>query len=152
MSNDEWAPFEPFRSAERLASDDQTTTALYWTAFSGSRAPERRWRDLHEHFGKWSSVYRRFRRRTLARLRDLLLGALNETEGVGESIQMIDPTIIRAHPWAAGAKGELRVKGLARSRGGFTTKNSPPHERRRTADSGKHYRGRGLGFIQALMR
>jgi transposase len=70
-------------------------------------------RDLHEHFGKWSSVYRQFRRWTLAGLWDLLLEALNETEGVGETVQMIDSTIIRAHHCAAGAIGGLRVRILA---------------------------------------
>jgi hypothetical protein len=43
---------------------------------------------------------------------DLLLEALNETEGVGESVQMIDGAIIRAHQSAAGAKGGLRVRVL----------------------------------------
>ncbi|WP_159983816.1 MULTISPECIES: transposase [unclassified Novosphingobium] len=36
------------------------------------------WRDLHEHFGKWSSVYRRFRRWTLSGLWASLLETLNE--------------------------------------------------------------------------
>jgi hypothetical protein len=43
---------------------------------------------------------------------ELLLEALNETEGVGESVQMIDSTIVRAHQCAAGAKGGLRVRVL----------------------------------------
>jgi transposase len=39
------------------------------------------WRDLHEHFGKWSSVYRQFRRWTLSGLWELLLEAFNESGG-----------------------------------------------------------------------
>ena len=78
-----------------------------WIARTGAQ-----WRDLHGHFGKWSSVYRQFRRWTLAGLWEFLLEALNETEGVGESVQMIDSTIIRAHHCAAGAKGGLRVRVL----------------------------------------
>jgi len=31
---------------------------------------------------------------------------LNETEGAGETVQMIDGTVIRAHQCAAGARGE----------------------------------------------
>ena len=70
----------------------------------------------HGHFGKWSSVDRQFRRWTLAGLWEFLLEALNETEGVGESVQMINSTIIRAHHCAAGAKGELQSGSWALKR------------------------------------
>ncbi len=54
---------------------------------------------------------------------DLLLDVLNDTEGVGETVQMIDSTIIRAHHCAAGARGGGTPRqGLGRSRGGFSTK------------------------------
>jgi transposase len=78
---------------------------IFWIARTGAQ-----WRDLHEHFGKWFSVYRQFRRWTLAGSWEALLEALNETEGVGETVQMIDSTIIRAHHCAAGAKGGLRAR------------------------------------------
>jgi transposase len=71
---------------------------IFWIARTGAQ-----WRDLHEYFGKWSPVYRQFRRWTLAGVWDLMLEALNQTEDVGESVQMIDSTIIRAHHCAAGA-------------------------------------------------
>ncbi len=110
MSDAEWACFEPFvtvrgaHSGRRPKDHRLVLDGIFWIARTGAQ-----WRDLHEHFGKWSSVYRQFRRWTLAGLWDLLLEALNETEGVGESVQMIDSTIIRAHHCAAGAKGGLRV-------------------------------------------
>jgi transposase len=63
----------------------------FWIACTGAQ-----WRDLHEHFGTWSSVYRQFRRWTLAGLWDLALEALNEAEGVGENVQMFDSPVIRA--------------------------------------------------------
>ena len=114
MSDEEWACFEPFvtvrgaHSGRRPKDHRLVLDGIFWLARTGAQ-----WRDLHEHFGKWSSVYRQFRRWTLAGLWDLLLEALNETEGVGESVQMIDSTIIRAHQCAAGAKGGLHVKVLA---------------------------------------
>ena len=47
---------------------------VFWIARTGSA-----WRDLHDHFGKWSSVYRQFRRWTLSGVWDVLLAALNES-------------------------------------------------------------------------
>jgi transposase len=81
---------------------------IFWIARTGVA-----WRDLHEHFGKWSSVYRQFRRWTLSGLWEFLLEAFNESGGGNSSLQMIDSTIIRAHHCSAGAKGGLRVRVLA---------------------------------------
>ena len=88
-----------------------------WIARTGSAR-----RDLPEGFGKWSSVYRQFRRWTLAGLWGAVLEALNEgaarLEGVApDRLQMVDSTIVRAHQHAAGAPkkgaGALRAKVLA---------------------------------------
>jgi transposase len=68
------------------------------------------WRDLPEEFGKWSSVYRQFRRWNLAGLWEQIMGALKETGLVPDALQMIDSTVARAHHHAAGAKGGLRDK------------------------------------------
>jgi transposase len=63
MSDEEWACFEPFvieRGARsgRLPRDHRLVLdGVFWSARTGVA-----WRDLHEHFGKWSSVYRQFRR------------------------------------------------------------------------------------------
>jgi transposase len=81
---------------------------VFWIARTGAA-----WRDLPEEFGKWGSVYRQFRRWTLAGLWQTILEALNDSETVPDSVQMIDSTIVRAHHQAAGAKGGLRAKALA---------------------------------------
>jgi transposase len=65
---------------------------------------------LPEEFGKWSSVYRQFRRWTLAGLWEQIMDALNESGLVPATLQMIDSTVVRAHHQAAGAKGGLRDK------------------------------------------
>ena len=73
------------------------------------------WRDLPGDFGAWDAVYNRFRRwaasGSLARLFELLTAdpAFGEVRRL-----LIDSTIIRAHPHAAGAP---RKKGGRRRRG-----------------------------------
>ena len=83
---------------------------VFWIARTGSP-----WRDLHDHFGKWNSVYQQFRRWTLGGAWDVLLAALNDSGEGQDSLQMIDSTIVRAHQHAAGAqkKRALRTKVLA---------------------------------------
>lgn len=119
MSDEEWAFFAPFVIARggksgRPPEDHRLVLdGVFWIARTG--AP---WRDLHEHFGKWSSVYRQFRRWTLSGVWELMLQALNERgdtnrSGPPRSVQMIDSTIVRAHHQAAGAKGGLKDRVLA---------------------------------------
>lgn len=114
MSDEEWAFFEPFIVAirgpgGRPASDHRRVLdGIFWIARAG--AP---WRDLPEEFGKWSSVYRQFRRWTLAGLWESILEVLNESEAVPDSVQMVDSTVVRAHHCAAGAKGGLKKRILA---------------------------------------
>jgi transposase len=114
MDDPEWAFFEPFLIAirgrgGRPASDHRRILdAVFWIARTGSP-----WRDLPEEFGKWSSVYRQFRRWTLSGLWEMILDALNESGIKPDQVQMIDSTVIRAHHLAAGAKGGLKKKVLA---------------------------------------
>jgi transposase len=122
MNDEEWAYLEPSviergaRSGRRPRNHRLVLDGIFWIARTGVA-----WRDLHEHFGKWSSVYRQFRRWTLLGLWELLLEAFNESGG-NSSLQMIDSTIIRAHHCSAGAKRGTARQSLGRSKGGFTTK------------------------------
>jgi transposase len=114
MLDEEWAFFGAFISAVRRPNGRKpgnhrlVLDGIFWIARTG--AP---WRDLPEEFGKWSSVYRQFRRWTLAGLWELVLDALNDSGAAPDTVQMVDSTIIRAHHHAAGAKGGLRRKILA---------------------------------------
>jgi len=114
MGDAEWAFFEPFVMAVRgrggrpASNHRRVLDGIFWIARTGAA-----WRDLPEEFGKWSSVYRQFRRWTLAGLWELVLDALNDSGIVPDSVQMIDSTVIRAHHLAAGAKGGLKDKVLA---------------------------------------
>lgn len=117
MTDREWKFFAPFVLATggksgRPPSDHRLVLdGIFWIARTGAQ-----WRDLHEHFGKWSSVYRQFRRWTLAGVWELMLAALNDGGGGLKSVQMIDSTIIRAHHQAAGAKGGLKNRVLGAQR------------------------------------
>lgn len=114
MKDAEWAFFEPFIEAVRgqggrpPSNDRRVLDGVFWIARTG--AP---WPDLPEEFGKWSSVYRQFRRWTLAGVWEWMLDALHDSGTLPDSVQMIDSTVIRAHHLAAGAKGGLRDKVLA---------------------------------------
>ena len=114
MKSSEWRFFEPFISAVRgrggrpAGNHRLVLDGVFWIARTGAQ-----WRGLPEEFGKWSSVYRQFRRWTLAGLWELILEALNESGAAPHQVQMIDSTVIRAHHQAAGAKGGLKKKVLA---------------------------------------
>ena len=119
MSDEEWTFFERFILAVRAPNGRRPSNhrlvldGIFWIARTG--AP---WRDLPEEFGKWSSVYRQFRRWTLAGLWEEVMEALNGSGAVPDALQMIDSTVVRAHHQAAGAKGGLRnrvsaVQGVA---------------------------------------
>ncbi len=79
-SNEEWAILEPFlvergpRRGRCPKNHCLVLDGVFWIVRTGSP-----WRDLHDHFGKWSSVYWRFRRWTLSEVWDVLLAALNES-------------------------------------------------------------------------
>ena len=114
MSDEEWAFFKRFiltvrgRNGRKPTNHRLVLDGVFWIARTG--AP---WRDLPEEFGKWSSVYRQFRRWTLAGLWEEIMDALNQSWAVPDALQMIDSTVIRAHHQAAGAKGGLRNRVLA---------------------------------------
>lgn len=93
--------------------------AVEWLVRSGLP-----WRDLPAGIGRWDRVYRRFRRWALSgRWEELRLKL--RAPAAHRVLLMIDSTIVKAHPHAAGARrssGGQRAQALGRSRGGFTTK------------------------------
>ncbi|WP_099913077.1 IS5 family transposase [Puniceibacterium antarcticum] len=123
MSDEEWMFFEHSILTVRAPNGRKPKNhrivldGIFWIARTG--AP---WRDLPEEFGKWSSVYRQFRRWTLVGLWEQIMDALNESKAVPDALQMIDSTVIRAHHQAGGLKRGTARQVFGRSRGGFTTK------------------------------
>jgi transposase len=100
--------------------DHRFVEAVLWVLRTG--AP---WRDLPKGLGKWSTVYRRYRRWAVAGRWEALRQTLEEQE---QGYLLIDSTIIKAHPHAAGAsrRGQTAEEALGRSRGGFSTKLHAP--------------------------
>lgn len=86
-------PASPGRPAEdnRLFID-----AVLWIAKTGAG-----WRDLPERFGKWNSVAKRFDRWARKGVWKRVFDALQDPD---LEWLILDSTVIRAHPHAAGAK------------------------------------------------
>jgi len=63
------------------------------------------WRDMHERYGKWNSVYVRFRRWAEQGVWDALLQTLVDLGLTDDWQHMVDSTTVRGHSQAAGAKG-----------------------------------------------
>jgi transposase len=92
--------------------------AILWIVRTGAQ-----WRELPEKYGKWNSVAQRFRRWCQRGLWETLLAELASEPDL--ECLLLDSTIIRAHPCAAGAPTQLDDapdQALGRSRGGFSTK------------------------------
>jgi transposase len=82
--------------------------AILWVGKTG--AP---WRDLPERFGNWNSVWKRFSRWAKKGVWQKVFEALQDPD---LEWLILDSTIIRAHPHAAGAKRGLTARAARRSR------------------------------------
>lgn len=111
VTDEEWAVISPLLPSERgrgcrPAQDNRRYfEGMLWIARSGSQ-----WRLLPADYGKWNSVYRRFRRWCLTGVWDSLLETLAELGEPDNEAHMIDSTVIRAHQCAAGVKGGIKVR------------------------------------------
>ena len=108
LSKAEWAiispllPSEPGRWARPAQDNQRFLNGMLYVMRVGCP-----WRDMHERYGKWNSVYVRFRRWAEQGVWDALLETLVELGLTDNWQHMIDTTTIRGHSQAAGAKGGL---------------------------------------------
>lgn len=108
LSDGEWALIAPLLPPERgrgcrPAGDNRPFfEGMMWMARTGSQ-----WRHLPDEYGKWNSVFRRYRRWIETGVFDAMLETLTEMAGRDRSADMIDSTIVRAHHCAVGIKKEL---------------------------------------------
>ena len=80
--------------------------AVLWIARTGSP-----WRDLPPAFGKWNSVFTRFRDWVKADVWRRLFEAVSDDPDM--EYAMIDATIVKVHRHGQGAKGGLRARPSA---------------------------------------
>ena len=75
---------------------------MMWIARTGAQ-----WRHLPDEYGKWNSVFRRYRRWVTTGVFDAMLETLAELAGRDTAADMIDSTVVRAHHCAVGIKRGL---------------------------------------------
>jgi len=106
LTDTQWSLIEdllPEQTMGRPRLDDRTLfNGILWILCSGAA-----WRDLPERYGKWQTVYSRFRRWEAIGLFDRILGRLqielDEHGLIDYATWMIDSTSVRASRAAAGA-------------------------------------------------
>jgi len=150
LSEAEWRLLQDLLPAERgrksrPAHDNRTiVNGILWRIRTG--AP---WRDVPEKYGKWMTVYQRFRRWSEAGIWEAVASTLTQAMADNRH-HSIDSTTVRGHPQAAGAKGGLTNRLLAARGAGSPVKfivsvmpeasrssSTSPAARRRTARRSK---------------
>lgn len=132
LTNAEWNAIRSFlpprksRKGGRPWADHRTVVnGVLWILRTGGP-----WRDLPEEFGKWQTVYNRFRRWTDEGLWDRiyarLLQRLEKLGKLSRELWCMDGSVIRAHRCASGMIPQNdehdRLVALGRSRGGYSSK------------------------------
>jgi|GEM_PF-1125870 len=105
LTDDAWDRIEPLLPTQRRggkwAEHRTVLNGMFWVLNAGAQ-----WRDMPERYGKWETVYGRYRRWTREGLFDRILArlhvSLDEYGRIDWSVFDVDGTSIRAHRCAAG--------------------------------------------------
>jgi transposase len=108
LSDVEWALIEPLLPVDgRRRGDDRTIlNGIFYILRTG--AP---WRDLPERYGPYTTAYNRYNRWSKRGIWGRIFEQLAAQSG--ESLHMIDSTVVKAHRAAAGAKGGSKIRPSA---------------------------------------
>jgi transposase len=115
LSDAQWAKMEPHCLGKvtdrgRSGADNRLfVEAVLWIARTGSP-----WRDLPPLFGKWNSVFVRFRDWVRADVFKRLFDACSDEPDM--EYAMVDATIVKVHRHGQGSKGGLRARPSASPR------------------------------------
>jgi transposase len=127
VSDEEWLVIGPLLPPERgrwsrPAQDNRRYfEGMLWVARTGSQ-----WRYLPDHYGKWNSVFRRYRRWIESGVFDAMLETLADFAGQDQQAHMVDSTVIRAHHCAVGIKRGLKIKRGSAARVAASRPKSTP--------------------------
>jgi transposase len=83
--------------------------AVLWSARTGSP-----WRDLPPSWGKWNTVFRRYRDWVKAGVFKTIFDAVSDEPDM--EYAMVDATLVKVHRQGQGAKGGLRARRLENRR------------------------------------
>src|ERR1700684_178555 len=114
LTDEEWNAIKDLASGKEgdpgvTAKDNRLfVNAVLWIAKTG--AP---WRDLPERFGHWNSVWKRFDRWAKKGTWQRVFEALQDPD---LEWLILDSTVIRAHPCAAGAEKKATAAVARRNR------------------------------------
>ena len=96
-------PTDPGRSG---SDNRRFVEAVLWIVRTGSP-----WRDLPPSFGKWNTVFKRYRDWATADVFKRLFDAVSDDADM--EYAMVDATIVKVHRHGQGAKGGLRARPSA---------------------------------------
>src|SRR5690242_2393323 len=112
LTDAQWERMQPFCLGKpsdpgRTGGDGRLfLEAVLWIARTGSP-----WRDLPPLFGKWNSVFKRFRDWVKADVFKRMFEAVSDDPDM--EYAMVDATIVKVHRHGLGAKGGLIPVGLS---------------------------------------
>jgi transposase len=112
LTDAQWAKMEPHCLGKptdpgRSGKDNRLfVEAVLWVVRTGSP-----WRDLPAFFGKWNTVFKRYRDWVEADVFVRLFEACSDEPDM--EYAMIDATIVKVHRHGQGAKGGLRARPSA---------------------------------------
>jgi transposase len=109
LTDAQWEKMEPHCHGKpsdpgRTGGDNRLfLEAVLWIARTGSP-----WRDLPAHFGKWNTVFKRYRDWVKADVFKTIFDAVSDDADM--EFAMIDGTIVKVHRHGQGSKGGLKAR------------------------------------------